>query len=220
MHFHSHRLRYNVPMPNSINDQKLHLRRKCKTIRKELGDEVRLQASQAICAKLAEWDIFQNADVILTYMPMHTEVDLRPLLTDFPEKHWLLPRIIPGEDGLMVFHPYDSSNLIQHPFGMAEPSSHLPQIPSGEIKLVLVPGLAFDHSGWRLGYGGGYFDRFLKNFTGVSVGVVFRALLLDALPQGEHDVPMQWLVTESGLIKVGEPKHRNQPVSHDSVHCQ
>jgi 5-formyltetrahydrofolate cyclo-ligase len=67
-----------------------------------------------------------------------------------------------------------------------------------------VPGLAFDRAGWRLGYGGGYFDRFLQDFGGVSVGAVFQALLLDSLPHGEYDVPMQWLVMEGELIKTGE----------------
>jgi 5-formyltetrahydrofolate cyclo-ligase len=113
----------------------------------------------------------------------------------------LLPRILPGEEGRMVFHAYDPHNLILHYYGMAEPAPHLPQVLPSEIQLVLVPGLAFDRSGWRLGYGGGYFDRFLKDFGGVSAGVVFQTLLLEALPHGEYDIPMQWLVSEDTLIK-------------------
>lgn len=186
----------------SISEYKQQLRKRCKTIRKDLGEEVRRQASQAICARLATWDVFRVSNIVLTYMPMGTEVDLRTLLADFPEKRWLLPRILPGKDGRMVFHAYDSQNLMMHSFGMAEPAPHLPQVPPAEIQLVLVPGLAFDRCGWRLGYGGGYFDRFLKDFSGVSAGVVFQDLLLDALPHGEHDISMQWLVTEAGLIKI------------------
>jgi 5-formyltetrahydrofolate cyclo-ligase len=199
----------------SISDQKSQLRRECKSIRKELGNEVRQQASRAICAHLAAWDIFQKSETILTYMPMRTEVDLLSLLASFPEKRWLLPRIIPEEDYRMVFHPYDPQQLIEHPFGMAEPAPHLPQVAPAEIQLALVPGLAFDRCGWRLGYGGGYFDRFLKDFGGVSVGVVFQALRLDFLPHNEHDIPMQWLVTDGGLVKTGESHHR--PVSQESA---
>jgi 5-formyltetrahydrofolate cyclo-ligase len=191
------------PMPISVNEQKGQLRQRCKAIRKELGDAIRVQASQAICAHLAAWDIFQMSETVLTYMPMHTEVDLRPLLADFPGKRWLIPRIIPGRTGQMVFHPYDPDTLILHPFGMAEPSPDSPQVKPVEIQLVLTPGLAFDRSGWRLGYGGGYFDRFLKDFHGESVGIVFRALLLDAVPHGRYDIPLHWLATESGLVKVG-----------------
>lgn len=186
----------------SIHDQKSQLRQQCKSIRKELGEEARQQASRAVCAHLAEWETFQTAERILTYMPIRTEIDLRSLLSTFPGKRWLLPRILPGEDGRMVFHQYDPDNLIVHPFGMAEPAPHLPEIPAAEIQLVLAPGLAFDRSGWRLGYGGGYFDRFLKDFNGVSVGVVYRALLLNTIPHGKYDIPMGWLATEDGLIKI------------------
>ncbi len=189
-------------MPTSIHDQKIQLRQRCKAIRKGLGEETRQQASRAICAHLADWDIFQTAETILTYMPIRGEVDLHSLLTDFPEKRWLLPRIIPGVEGRMVFHLYDPNNLIVHPFGMAEPAPHLLQVPLNEIQLVLAPGLAFDRSGWRLGYGGGFFDRFLQDFGGISVGVVFQALLLEAVPHGEYDIPMAWLATEDGLIRV------------------
>jgi 5-formyltetrahydrofolate cyclo-ligase len=186
----------------AINERKHMLRQQSKAIRKELGDEHRRKASEAICNHLAAWDIFQRSDIILTYMPMRTEVDLRSLLAAFPEKRWLLSRILPGENGRMVFHAYDPENMVVHPFGMAEPAPHLPQVLPAEIQLVLVPGLAFDRCGWRLGYGGGYFDRFLKDFGGVSAGVAFQAMLLDELPHGEHDIPMQWLVTENGLIKI------------------
>jgi 5-formyltetrahydrofolate cyclo-ligase len=204
-------------MQPSINDLKSQLRQQCKAIRKDLGDENRQRASAAICNHLSAWDVFQASGAILTYMPMRSEVDLRSLLAAFPGKRWLLPRILPEEDHRMVFHPYDPDHLIQHSFGMAEPSPHLPQIPPGEIQLVLVPGLAFDCSGWRLGYGGGYFDRFLKDFGGVSVGVVFQALLLEALPHGDYDVPMQWLATEAGLVNTRESRTKNQPVSNGNA---
>jgi 5-formyltetrahydrofolate cyclo-ligase len=189
-------------MPASVSDQKTQLRQHCKAIRKGLGNETRQQASKIICTNLSAWDVFQNAETILTYMPIRSEVDLRSLFTGFPEKHWLLPRILPGENGRMVFHSYDPEHLTPHPFGMAEPAPYLPQIPPTEIQLVLAPGLAFDRSGWRLGYGGGFYDRFLQNCKGTSVGVVFQSLLLDSIPHGEYDVPVGWLVSQDGLIKV------------------
>jgi 5-formyltetrahydrofolate cyclo-ligase len=169
-------------MFSSMTDQKGQLRQRCKAIRKGLGEEFRQQASSVICKHLAAWDVFQIAEIVLTYMPMRGEVDLRPLLTDFPKKCWLLPRILPDEDGRMVFHEYDPDNLIVHPYGMAEPAPYLPQVPADEIQLVLAPGLAFERSGWRLGYGGGYYDRFLRGYMGISVGVVFQALLLESFP--------------------------------------
>lgn len=190
-------------MSLSVSDQKEKLRDKCKTIRKGLGDELRKHASEAICLRLADWNIFHQAATILTYMPMRTEVDLLPLINQFPEKSWVIPRILPGKDGQMVFHPYDPTHLVLHSFGMAEPASYLPQVAPNDVELVLAPGLAFDRAGWRLGYGGGYYDRFLSGFSGLSVGVVYQSLLFDALPRGEYDVPVSWLVSEIEFFKTG-----------------
>ena len=188
-------------MHTKVKDQKQELRKKCKAIRLNLGTEARQAGSLAICARLSTWDVLKQAEVILTYMPMRTEVDLRPLLVKFPEKRWLIPRILSGENGQMVFHPFEPEHLVLHPFGMAEPASTLPQISPSEIQLVLVPGLAYDGSGWRLGYGGGFYDRFLSKFEGVSVGIVFKDLLLERLPHGEFDVRVGWIVSESELTE-------------------
>lgn len=185
---------------SDIAEQKHQFRRSCRQIRKELGEATRQEASLSICGWIASWSVFQTSSVILAYMPITGEVDLTPLLEPQPQKHWGLPRIIPEDNHRMVFHPHESGRLIRHPFGMAEPTSDLPIIPPSEVQLALVPGLAFDQLSRRLGYGGGYFDRFLRDFTGVSLGVIFQALLLDHLPCGEHDVPVKWIVPEVGLL--------------------
>jgi 5-formyltetrahydrofolate cyclo-ligase len=188
-----------IPMPD-VTELKRHWRRSCRQIRKELGEETCHQDSLSICGWIESWPVFQRTSVILAYMPISGEVDLTPLLERQPQKHWVLPRIIPEENHRMVFHPYDAGRLVLHPFGMAEPAPDLPIIPFSKVQLALVPGLAFDQLGRRLGYGGGYFDRFLCDFTGISLGVIFKALLLDHLPCGEHDVPVQWIVNEAGLF--------------------
>lgn len=188
-------------MNELISAQKSQLRKRCRALRDALDREQRAQANALICKRLAGWDIFQRSETILTYMPIKSEADLTPLLELYPNKKWVLPRIIPEQDNLMVFHPYVADRLIRHAFGMAEPAHDLPTIQPAAIELVLAPGLAFDRHGWRLGYGGGYFDRFLKKFTGVSAGIVFHDLLLDEAPHGEHDMPMRWLVTERELFQ-------------------
>jgi 5-formyltetrahydrofolate cyclo-ligase len=188
-------------MTLTISEQKAQLRKTCRSLRRGLDPAFREQASRLVCAEIENWDIFQQAQVILGYMPTNSEVDLRPLLEQHPGKTWALPRILPGENHRMIFHVYDPARLSLHPFGMAEPQADLAVIPPGEIDLALVPGLAFDLQGWRLGYGGGYFDRFLKDFHGVSLGVNFEALLrvCEELPHDPHDMPMQWLASEQGL---------------------
>jgi len=187
-------------MPNLISEQKSQLRRRCRATRKSLGDETRAHASLSICERIENWHIFQHSATILTYMPIKAEVDLTSLLKRHPQKGWALPRIIPEEDHRMVFHPYDARRLVRHPFGMAEPTPGLPVISPEDIQLTLAPGLAFDRLGWRLGYGGGYFDRFLKSFRGISAGIVFHDLLLESVPHTALDIPMQWIVTENEMF--------------------
>lgn len=190
-------------MPDSISDLKRQLRLQCRERRKLLGRQARDLASQAICGQIEIWQTFQDSDAILTYLPMRGEVDLRPLLEHHPGKRWVVPRVIPAEDYRMTFHPYDPAHLIRHEFGMLEPAAYLPEVPPGQVELALVPGLAYDRHGWRLGYGGGYFDRFLKDFTETSLGVIYQALLFESIPHGGYDVPVGWLATENGLFEMG-----------------
>jgi 5-formyltetrahydrofolate cyclo-ligase len=173
------------------------MRIRCHSLRGELGEEHRRSASLAICNCIEAWSQFESASTILTYMPMRGEVDLRPLLERHPAKNWVLPRI--QSQGRMIFHPYDPQRLVEHHYGMLEPAADLPQVPPGEIDLALVPALAYDHKGVRLGYGGGFFDRFLAQFQGVSLGVTYQALILDSLPVDEHDVMVQYIVSEAGV---------------------
>ena len=196
--------RYVMMSQEEISQSKKQLREHCRAIRKSLGVEIRTKASQSICEKIGNWDIFQQSLSILTYMPIKSEADLTSLLKLYPQKKWILPRIIPEDDHRMVFHPYDPNSLILHPFGMAEPDPDLPIVQPDEIELALVPGLAFDLHGFRLGYGGGYFDRFLVNFGGVSVGITFHTLLLDSISHEAHDISMQWVVTEHEFFRVQE----------------
>jgi len=184
----------------SVSEQKFQLRKHCRAVRKALGDEKRAQASLSICERIEEWQIFQQSQTILTYMPVKFEADLTSLLERHPHKRWILPRILPEEDNRMVFHAFDVQRLVLHPFGMVEPASDSPVIAPEEIELTLVPGLAFDRLGFRLGYGGGYFDRFLKNFNGVSAGIVFHDLLFEKIPHSVHDIPMHWIITENDLF--------------------
>ncbi len=183
-------------MQDDIAEQKKMIRKQCRQTRQNLSEPFRTFASQQICNKIENLQAFQKASVVLTYMPIKAEVDLRPLLDGFPHITWVLPRILPEPEHSLVFHIYDPNLLVYHPFGMAEPSRHLSLIAPGEIHLALVPGLAYDRQGWRLGYGGGYYDRFLQDFAGISLGVVYEALFLDNLPRGHYDIPVNGVVTE------------------------
>lgn len=188
---------YNAVMLNDETPTKEDIRQESKRIRSTLDGEYRRRASAKICDLLAGWEVFQRCDTIVSYLPMRSEVDLTRLLSQFPEKNWGIPRIQVG--GHMVFQAYDAEKLVVHAFGMLEPDPACAQIAPQEIQLVLAPGLAFSRQGWRLGYGGGFYDRFLRDSQGIPIGVTYQALIRPDIPHQAHDIPMRYLVSEAGI---------------------
>lgn len=185
-------------MFNSKSNRKAKLRQENKRIRSSLTPEFRHHVSLAICELIQEWRLFRTSKTVLTYMAMGSEVDLSPLFMHNNDKEWVIPRIKSG--GEMVFHIYEPDKLVRHRFGMLEPDVGCAIIPFEEIQLTLVPGLAFDLQGWRLGYGGGFYDRFLAHFHGVSAGITFQALLQVQIPHAAHDIAVQYVITEKGIF--------------------
>ena len=98
------------------------------------------------------------------------------------------------------------STLVRHPYGMLEPGPDCPLIPPDQIDLVLVPGLAFDRSGGRLGRGGGYYDRWLAGFSGITAALCRDGLLMEAIPRLPHDLGVDLVITETSLYGPSAPK--------------
>lgn len=131
---------------------------------------------------------------ILLYYPLPHELDLLALLEAYPACYHL-PKV--EKEGLSV-HPWGP--LAPGPFGLLEPTT--PAVDPATLDLVVVPGLAFDREGYRLGHGKGFYDRFLAKVGAESVGVVPEALLLPRLPRDPWDVPVGHLATEEGVRRV------------------
>ncbi len=184
-----------------MNDKQA-LRRRCRQVRQAFSPAQVAQASQAVCDHLSAWLPFQQAITVLGYLAFRNEIDLSPLFARWPDKRWLVPRIQEGERPHLVLHPYDPARLVRHRFGMLEPDPALPQVPPHQVDLALVPGVAFDRQGGRLGFGGGFYDRLLPRLPhAVWVGVTYDELVLDAIPMQPWDRHVPWLVTPTGLVK-------------------
>ena len=153
--------------------------------------------SAAICRRLASWEPLLTAQTVLAYLAFRNEVDLRPLFELLPRIRWSLPRIVGKR---MIFHAHNPARLVRHPFGMLEPNPDLPEIAPAQIEVVLVPGVAFDRRGARLGFGGGYYDRFLPTTAALRVGITYDRCLVDSLPCREHDQRMDWVVTPAEML--------------------
>jgi 5-formyltetrahydrofolate cyclo-ligase len=178
------------------------LRARCRQARDEMGADYRKQASERICKRIEQWDTFRTAKIVFTYLPMRGEVDLRPLFAQSPAIQWAIPRVIETPVPHLLFHAYQADHLVLHRFGMLEPDPLAPLIAPDGAGLIIVPGFAFTRSGYRLGYGGGYYDRLLaKSGRAATLGACYQALLLDEIARGPHDVPVGHLVTEAlGVI--------------------
>jgi 5-formyltetrahydrofolate cyclo-ligase len=139
-----------------------------------------------------------QSQVIAAYQPMRAELDPRPLLAQLHQskKQIVLPAL---EQNQIVFRLYEEgAPLIEGQFGILEPT---PDSLVLKPELVLLPCLAFDRKGTRLGYGAGHYDRALKDSSALKVGLAFACQELDSIPKEPHDVALDMILTEEGLIK-------------------
>jgi len=191
----------NRSFQKSPGEAKAGLRACCRQLRDELGEAHRDEASQRICDRIQQWPGFPSSAIVFTYLPMRGEVDLRPLIAAAPAIRWAIPRVVEAPERDLVFHEYDPERLVRHRFGMLEPDSALPVVEPMQAALILVPGLAFTRAGYRLGYGGGYYDRLLsKPGHAPTLGVCLQALLLSEIPHEAHDIPVDYIVTEEERV--------------------
>lgn len=166
--------------------------------------------STAICERFLESEIYKNATLILTYVPMADEVNTS-LITENALKDGktvAAPRC-EDKEGHMAFYEISSfSDLEKGTFGILEPKNYCKKILENDGAVIIVPAIAYDETGHRLGYGGGYYDRFLATCSHISVGLCYNELLTVNLPHFETDKAVNFIVTENRILAVkGEPKH-------------
>jgi 5-formyltetrahydrofolate cyclo-ligase len=180
------------------------LRARCRQIRDALLPEQVAAASSQVCDHLAAWPAFRQAGVVMTYMAFRGEIDLGRLMDEFPDKRWVLPRVVGGVTPHMILHLYDPARLVRHKFGMLEPDPSLPVVRPDELDLVLTPGLAYDRRGYRLGFGGGFYDRFLPHVAANKIGIVFASLIVEHIPNDHFDQRVDVLASESGICVMAD----------------
>ncbi|MBQ7500601.1 MAG: 5-formyltetrahydrofolate cyclo-ligase [Clostridia bacterium] len=192
---------------NDIKTLKNEKRKHFKQLRIDYGEERRAVSDGLICRRIASLASFRYAEAVLLYAPLEYEVDV----TAVAEEGWRSGKTICfpkcGERSKMDFHIVDSpEKLLPGAFGVSEPNGECPLFEpygSGEGTVCIVPGLSFDRGGYRLGYGGGYYDRYLSKYKGTKIGVVYDELLSDELPRGRYDLRVDIIVTDRKIIAVG-----------------
>lgn len=193
-----------------VDARKRELRKRFRTIRKELGEEGRAAADAGIESNLLALREFSEAEVLLPYLDFGPEVRTRGII----EAAWAvgmvvaLPWCVPGTREMRWYRVTSFDALVRSNLGVEEPvpaDENEQLLGTGQRMLALVPGLTFDVAGYRLGYGGGFYDTFLAGFDGVSVGLCREVQLSEDLRSGgiidEHDLPAQLVVTEGRVIR-------------------
>ena len=180
--------------------EKKELRAHYRERRNSLSPESRMRLNEAICSHLAALPCFSEAELVLFYYPIRNEPNLLSLakLAKSLGKRIAFPISI-EESCTLLFREVDSVEaMAEGTYGIPEPSEQNPIVTDFSHALCIVPALSFDPFGYRLGYGKGYYDRFLADFDGVSVGVVYSRCMDERLPRGAHDRAVRLIVTEEG----------------------
>ena len=193
------------------------LRRRARQYLSGLSPQARRTSDDALFARFLALPQVEAADTLLLYHGMGGEPDTARLLPALwaRGKAVCLPRCLPGH-GMEARLVRQDSALIPHPYGMLEPGEDCPLVGKDAIGLVLVPGLAFDPSGGRLGQGGGFYDRWLADYAGCTAALCRTALLLPQVPRAPHDRGVELVLTEHGLYRAdaqrsGAQRPRSSP---------
>lgn len=187
--------------PEALLSSKAQARAHYRKLREAMAAaEVRAR-SAALCQRLAEWDLVREAKRVMAYIAFRNELDLAALFEALPDIEWIVPRVVRQQ---LVLHPYDPQHLVRHRFGMLEPAADLPIVAPETLDVVLVPGVAFDTAGGRMGFGGGFYDGFLPTTGALRVGITFDECLADMVPSDAHDQRMDWVVTPTHTLKASE----------------
>ena len=166
---------------------------------KGLELENKRKADQALIQRLRSLPAYQAASVIATYLSFPHEVDTSFLIDAAQEdgKQVVIPKTYPK--GCMEFVAYDPQNLKPTAFGLLEPEDATQAVDQSKIDLIHVPGVAFQKNGYRIGYGGGYYDRYLADFDGATVSTIYACQEVDFAP-APHDIPVQEVIVDESTI--------------------
>lgn len=171
---------------------------------KEITEIDREQKSKEIIKKLFLSNVFKNANIVATTMPMEHEVNTRYLIQECwnENKTVVVPKCIHKTREMDFYKIKSFSDLEKGYFGILEPKVNLcEKINKTDIELIVVPGVAFTNKGERIGYGGGYFDRYLQDYEKNFLSLAFDCQIVDDLPTEKHDFVIPFIYTETNTYK-------------------
>ncbi len=194
---------------NDIRPLKQKLRAESKQYRNELSNIEKTELDSEISNRLFNTWQYRNCEVLLTYVSTEIEVDTRAIISRAlaDGKRVAVPRCIDNTRFMDFYFIKSFDDLESGYMGVLEPipekCEKLTDLTSG---LCIVPALMFDLYGYRLGYGKGYYDRFLSNFCGETLGICYNRCVREKLPHGKFDKCVEMIITQSRIITVKNAK--------------
>jgi 5-formyltetrahydrofolate cyclo-ligase len=192
-------------MQNTIREAKQALRNEVGARIKRMLPGDRAAASARARALLAAQPLWKTAQWVLFFAPLPEELDVWPLLTEALSagKSVALPRFVADNRTYEVCQVHDvKSDLQPGHFGIREPASRCARLPSTRLDFILVPGVAFDLQGRRLGRGKGYYDQLLRTVRGTACGAGFDEQIVDEIPFESHDVSLNCVLTPTRWVEL------------------
>ncbi len=193
-------------METELLAAKAALRTRIRAALKTISAEARALASTQACARVRAQPVWKNARTVLLFAPRSEELDLWPLVAEALAggKTMALPRFVSQTQLYVAARIQDVRTDIRTGyFNIREPAEHCVETLSGRLDLVMVPGVAFDLHGRRLGHGRGFYDRLLTGIPGLKCGVAFDEQIVGKVPSAAHDVRMDSILTPTRWIKTG-----------------
>ena len=192
----------------TVSEQKRALRARLQALRAQWPAEARRAESAAWCARLEGLEIWREAWCVLLFAPLPDEPEVTPLF----EAAWAagkkvgVPRFNTQHLDYEVFEVPNAAALAPGYYGILEPARFCAPLALNLLDLALVPGVAFDVTGRRLGRGKGYFDRLLAQVRGHTCGAAMEWQIVSEVPSEPHDVGLNSLLTPSRWIRCAEPR--------------
>lgn len=158
-----------------------------------------------IIFSLKEKEFYKNSKNIFIYLGFGSEIDTMSYIQDFINegKHIFIPRTDIKTKKMEAVEITSLDGLKENKYGILEPNNNKEEFYKNNLDLIILPGVAFDHNGRRIGYGGGYYDRYLEDIDKriIKVALTYDFQLLENVPAEEHDIKADYIITETMSIK-------------------
>ena len=184
-----------------MRDQKNRVRQAMREKREAMTPDERLEKSRRICGIVG--GLIRDGETVMVYSSKELEVNTRPLIGELlaADNPVIVPIIVKADVSLRLSYLKDPSVLVLSTFGVPEPIGSEIPAKAGDVDTIILPMLGYDRTGGRLGYGAGYYDRFLARNPRIRrIGVAFSCQEAEKIPCDETDIHMNLIITEEGIV--------------------